>query len=307
MNWLTKDWTIGQLNAVVKNLGEENARAVAAGELTVEVVDTKLLLSPKQHTVSLFNNLGRRIPPRGLKAKTMKPDRDFLLEQPTFDYGDRLARINTYFKSAANLSEVEFKTRSEKIITSIREDETVSGVLRGVHLPFVIPQMDVSDYGQALQTLFFPAIERSYRAEFPGRALPRYGDEVLKSKLDIIEGSRHERLVDAMKHGAVVGVYFPNCLQGFSVDAAREQMASLPGQFLLAGGFDVAVSVVAYPEVLARDSLVPALDLAALRCGWANLSFFFDSYENGYYFVHEGRSRLGESDESCSGGLVVLG
>ena len=36
--WMTQDWTTGQLNALVKNIGEANARAIIAGKAKVSVV-----------------------------------------------------------------------------------------------------------------------------------------------------------------------------------------------------------------------------------------------------------------------------
>ena len=304
-----KDWKTGDLNALVKNLGENNARALAAGNLTAELADTKLLLTAKQRDVSFFNRYGVRISPRGLKANTTKPDRDYHIKQPVLNYGERLARINSYLKSPTallNLSGAEFETRSEAIIASLREDETVSNLLKGVYLPFAIPQMDVSDYGQALNDVFLPAVGSSYAQQFGGqRPFNNYRKHDLAGQTTIVEGSRHERLVEAMKQGSVVGIYFPNCLQGFSVDADREQMTSLPEQFLLAGGFDAAAAMIAYPDVLARDGYTPLLDLAAMRWQSGVYSLYFCAYDGNLNFAFRGG--LGDAGGNYAGGLVVLG
>lgn len=303
-----KDWKTGDLNALVKNLGEENARNVAAGVFTIEVVDGKLLLKTKQQAISLFNRNGTRIRPRGFKANTTKPDRDYRFTQPTLNYGERLARINSYIKSPTSLlslSGAEFETRSEKIIASIRENETVSNLLKGVYLPFAIPQMEVGDYGQTLNDVFLPAVGSSYAQQFGGqRPFNNHRKHDLAGQTTIVEGSRHERLVEAMKQGTVVGVYFPNCLQGYSVDADREQMASLPEQFLLAGGFDAAAAMIAYPDVLARDDSTPQLDLAAMQWKSADYSLCFDA--GGVNLFFGCRGGLGSASGYFVGGLVVL-
>ena len=64
-----------------------------------------------------------------------------------------------------------------------------------------------------------------------------------------------------------MGIHFPNPLQGFSVNASREQMATLPQGFILSG-MDTSVAMVMYPDILARDWNTFGLDLAAL-------SFYF--------------------------------
>ncbi|MEX2405065.1 MAG: hypothetical protein WD579_00515 [Candidatus Paceibacterota bacterium] len=39
LSWLTKDWTIGQLNALVKKIGEENARRILSDEIQFQLVE----------------------------------------------------------------------------------------------------------------------------------------------------------------------------------------------------------------------------------------------------------------------------
>lgn len=304
-----KDWKTGDLNALVKNLGENNARAIAAGTFATEVVDSKLLLKARPLTVSLFNRNGVRIRPRGLKADTTKPDRDYRFNQPTLDYGQRLARLQTYLNSPKylyNISAADFETRSEAIIANIREDATVSNLLKGTYLPFVIPQMDVEDYGQVLDEVFLTGVNNSYAEQFGGeRPFNNYRKGSLAEQTTIVAGSRYERLVEAMKQGTVVGIYFPNCLQGYSVDADREQMESLPEQFLLAGGFDAAAAMIAYPDVLARDGSTPLLDVAAMQWRSSDGSLYFNAYDDNLNFGYG--SYLDYAYDYCTGGLVVLG
>jgi hypothetical protein len=41
--WMTQDWTAGQLNALVKNIGEANARAIIAGKAKFEITIQSIL------------------------------------------------------------------------------------------------------------------------------------------------------------------------------------------------------------------------------------------------------------------------
>ena len=54
-----------------------------------------------------------------------------------------------------------------------------------------------------------------------------------------------------MNHASTVGIYFPNPLQGFSVDAGWEQMATLPEGFILSG-IDIIIAMIMYPDILTQ-------------------------------------------------------
>jgi hypothetical protein len=330
MGWLTENRTSGWLNAVVKNLGEENAEAVAAGLVTIERVGNTLQLKDKpkaSKVATLFNRHGFRIVPRGLKANTTKPNTGYYFTpQPPlsiFSYEERLARLVKHLGVEAFISAQDFADRSTAILKLIEGDETTAKLLKGVALPFVLPQMDfrysfvgdeplaaegesqTADYGQVLDEKFLPAVAASYREQFPNRPFTNHRKGDLANKVTIIKGSRHDKLVEAMKLGCIVGVYFPNCLQGFSVDADREQMSSLPEQFLLAGGFEAASAMIGYPDVLARDGNTPLLDLAAMQWQSSGSSLYFSSGGDDAGF--DDGAGLSVARGGCAGGLVVLG
>ena len=97
----------------------------------------------------------------------------------------------------------------------------------------------------------------------------------------------------------------PEYLQGFSVHADREQMSSLPEQFLLGGALEAAACYIAYPDVLARDGNTPLLDLAAMQWQSADYSLYFYAGD-GYASFDHGTTLDGAAGD-CAGGLVVLG
>ncbi len=290
--------TYGQIEAVLNKVcsGDQTIlQGLLRGEKEVSLTDA---------IIKWFDKHGRRIPPRTLTASVTDANRNYFLKHTKLNYAERLARIVDCFVLKEAISVDEFKNRAETILDGLRADEKTQLITKGVHLPFYLPQTQVDDYGRVLDEVFLPAVERSFKAEFPWRSFYNRRKGTLVGQTTIVEGSRHERLVEAMQQGNVVGIYFPNCLQGFSVHADREQMASLPDKFLLAGGFDAAAAMVAFPDVLARGSKTPLLDLAAMQWLSSDFSLYFSAY--GGPLVFDLWSNLGHSRVISAGGLVVL-
>lgn len=289
--------TFGKNEALYNILGgEEIVEAILRGEKEINLTDA---------IIKWFDKHGRRIPPRILQAAVTDANRSFYLKQPKLNYAELLARIVDCFALKEAISADEFENRAETILEGLRADENTQLITNGVHLPFYLPQTQVADYGKVLDEVFLPAVERSYKVDFPKRSFNNYRSGTLANQTTIVEGSRHEQLVEAMRQGNVVGIYSPNCLQGFSVHADREQMTSLPDKFLLAGGFDAAASMVAHPKTLARDSNTPLLDLAAMQWQSSGNSLCFNAHGDNLSFGHRGD--LGSADGLCAGGLSVIG
>lgn len=292
------EMTLGQIEALINILGGlEKVKAILRKEKEVVLKDSISIL---------FDKHGRRIPPRTLRRAVTKADRRFLFYQHSkLDLAERLNRLFEYFGCGAFITTEDFENRVEQILEGLRNDDNTLALTNGIYLPFALPQTMVGDYGKVLDEVYLPAVERSYKAQFPRRKFYNHRQGKLEGRVTIVDGSRHERLVEAMNQGVVVGVYFPNCLQGFSVDADREQMASLPDKFLLAGGFEACASMIAHPDILARDLHTPLLDLAAMRWQSAGYSLFFSAGDDNLYFAERGS--LGFADGGYAGGLVVLG
>ena len=129
----------------------------------------------------------------------------------------------------------------------------------------------------------------------------RKGD--LGGKVSVVDGSRHDQLISRMKEGLVIGLHFPNPLQGFSINASREQMSTLPEGFILSG-MDTPIAMVMYPDILARDWDTPGLNLA-LQWQSAGYSLYFWACGGSLGF---GRTAgLAGASGSYSGGLLFLG
>lgn len=317
------DDTLGQHEAARNILGDDNWRALISGQVSAERVGDVLQLKDKpKPSELLFDKNGFPIKPTVLKARTTKPNTGYYFNTPSINVDERLGRIVQYLGIEPFITAREFADRFAAIIKRIETDETTAKLLKSPWLPFALPQMNVNwtfagkpvvqtaedngkDYGQVLDEKFLPAVEKSYRQQFPERPFTNYRKGELAGQTTIIEGSRHERLVEAMRQGVVVGVYFPSVLQGFSVDADRELMSSLPEQFLLAGALEAAACYIAYPDMLARDGKTPLLDLAAMQ--WQSSEYSLCFYSRGGRADFGLRSSLSVAGGYCAGGLVVLG
>ncbi len=253
---------------------------------------------------------GRLIPFKDLKASVCDPDKDFYLVQPKLesvvDYAERLVRFQEAFKPGPIMSAAEFEGKSKELIAEIRGNKNLANLLKGVHLPIILPKLDnFSDYGQTLEQIFLPVVKSAYEEQFPGQKFVNHRENDLAKKVSIIPESRHKELVAKMGKGIVVALYFPNPAQGFSVLATREQMAFLPECLMLAGGFDTATAQVEYPDILARDFHTPGYDLAALCWHSPVYSLFFRAHVGLLHFVPQGD--LGRANDRYSSGLLFFG
>lgn len=279
---------------VVERLLREDVHVEFEDESTARVVAT---VKP------LFDKHGRCIP-ANLVSAVCDANRSFRLEQhPVSGSPAPLDRLQQY-AGQVGIPAVEFASCTTAAFRRIREHKQLANLLNGTCLPICIPQIMAQDYGTSLLSLV-EAAGRSYGAQFPGRKFYNHRRSDLTNQVTIVEGSRHDRLVEAVSAGPVVGLYFPTALQGFSVLASREQMNTLPDDVLLAGGLDTACAMVMYPDVLSRDYQTPLLDMAALSWQSPGCSLYFRA--SGDELVFDYRASLGDADDGYSGGLFVLG
>lgn len=248
-----------------------------------------------------FDKDGRRIP-ENLKSAVFDANRDFYLVQPQMtseeDYAIRLARLT----NTDNITVRQFRNESERLLDVIQSDPKILNIVNGVHLPVVIPRMSVNNLGTTLERYLDSAGE-SYKETFKNREFRNYRKGTLTNAVSLVPESRHDRLIEIIESKTVVGIYFPNPLQGFSVRADREQMATLPESFILSG-LDVVIGMIMHPDVLARDWHTPGLDLAAFS--WQSVSLDFGAREDGM-LCFDRTASLGCADDYYSGGLLFLG
>ncbi len=299
-----EDLSFGQWKALATKCGGlDNVLAILRGEKNVQIQLEEILLK-------LFDKNGRRLPDKNLKNAVCGPNKDFYLKQPPLetldDLGGRLIRFQESFHPGPFISAAEFQGKAEELLGEIRNSENLANLLNGVHLPIILPKLgEFEDYGETLEKVFLPAVKSAYEKQFPDRKFHNYRENDLKGKVSIIEESRHEKLIEKMKQDYVIGIYFPNPLQGFSVLASREQMTTLLESFLLSGGFDSASAQAMYPDVLARDYHTPGYDLSALHWQSSDYSSDFKAFDDRLFFGS--RASLGDAYGRYSSSLLFFG
>lgn len=251
-----------------------------------------------------FDEYGRCIP-ASIEAPTHKESRRyFSVIQPEVDYNKIYARLNDSFNFSDSLSVEEFQQRAEAIISSLKTDGKYNNITSGVAVPFILPKAQYDDIGEALEQEYLGAVEKSFNEKFPDYSFTNHCTESLKGKFSVVQGSRHQKLLEAMQNDVVVGIYFP-CLLEYSVPAAIEQEACLPEQFLLGGGFDTAAAFIGSPDLLLRtDGYPPLLWLSGLSAEKEGIGYHFEAY--GYSLTFNRRAHLGHVAEYWASGLVVI-
>jgi hypothetical protein len=253
----------------------------------------------------LFDVSGRRIPPQTVGAPVNSASARYSLVQPPADHSVIYSRITEHLSGVDGLSGDEFEASSHALLKALRESDGTRDVAKGVHVPFVLPRGRFADLGRALEEQFLPAVGRSWKARYPKYGFTNELKGSLAGTVKVASGSRHERLVQAMAQGPVVGIYFPLALSGFSVDAALRQMADLPDGFVLSGGFDACAALVGCPELMMKeDGYPPQLDLSALDSAAPRYGYHFAPY--GYNLTFNGRYHNGLASDYCASGLTWI-
>jgi hypothetical protein len=257
---LVKDFTPGKTAALVAKLGGlDVVEEILRGEKEVFVGE--------KQPDKFFDKHGRRIPLKGYNGPIIDPHYERGFGQPDILYGDRLNRLKKHFKPKVGMSEANFWQQAEKLIGILEEDRQLSNVLKGVCLPVVLPVLkkeDDFDYWPILSSRFLPAIESSYKEQFPGRKQDSLATSDYARRISVVPASRHNLLLERMRYAEVVALFFPLALLSFSDEAALKQMESLPDHFFLTGGFDFASALIMYPDIISWGSKVFQYRMSAL-------------------------------------------
>jgi len=256
----------------------------------------------------LFDSTGRRISEdfQDLRSNVCDPDCNFRLDQPKMetevDYANRIMRLHECLGVDTEITTEQFKQETERLLALIRDNSQIANITNRVYLPVILPQLTTDDLGTALEQ-YLEAVGKSYVKTFGDRRFHNYRMGTLANEVSIVDGSCHNQLIERMKQEPVIGIHFPNPLQGYSIDAQREQMSTLPECFILSG-MDTPIAMAMYPDVLARDWNTPGLDMAAFSWRSAN-SFYFRAYGDELDFALT--DYLASANVIYSGGLLFLG
>jgi len=291
------DWTRGQVEALINIIGEDNARGLLTGDISAKFEEV---------IRKLIDRHGRRIP-EGLQANVCDANRSFRLDQPVLEsdvhYANRITQLHGCLSVDTGVTAKQFKAETERLLVLIRDNFQIANITNGVWLPVILPKLTTDDLGTALEQ-YLKGVGNSYAKTFSDRKFYNYRKGILAGKVNIVDGSRHGQLIAKMKQGSVMGIHFPNPLQGFCINASREQMLTLPEGFILSG-LDTPIAMMMYPDILARDWNTPGLDMAALSWQSADYSLYFRARGGGLGFGHT--DGLARAYGNYSGGLLFVG
>jgi hypothetical protein len=250
----------------------------------------------------LFDGNGRRNA-RGLQSAVIDPEPDFYLDQPVIDLKQRLTRLVEFFPVRTKFAPAtEFVERIQALIALIGNDPEIGSALKAPHFPICLPQIGGGDYGETLDKLFAEAVGASYSQQFRRRHFENRRKGTLTRQVTVV-GKNHGELIALMLKGPVVGILTVP-LQGFSVQAQREQMSAMPGIVSLGGGYDIATAIAAYPETLSQGCHTPGLTLSSLQFQSPEGVLSFRADDDVLFF---GGGPSGTAVASDSGGLFFRG
>lgn len=238
-----------------KKGGDAIFMAALQNEVRIEFVD---------NSVKLIDANGRAIPPAGFKFGVVDANKAFYYVQPELDLR---AIYNTYRDAIPGDMEIVtyeyFEVEVQAILAELEANRQVANLTKGLYLPIILPKHAFGDYGDALGGVYLKMVKCAYEEAFPGRTFENYRKGTLAGQVQIVDGTRHDKLIGMMREQSVVGVYtLP--FQGFSIPADREMIKMFPDNWLLSGAIDTAMAFAAFPSTLARDYNTPVADCAAV-------------------------------------------
>jgi len=255
--------------------------------------------------VTAFATDGRCQPEGNGESAAAETRHYFKLQQPVLDLPAIHARVAALLGADGLPSPADFAARVDAIRARLANDPQIREMLNGICIPFLLPPARHADIGTALDERYLPAVADAFAAQLPDYDYTNHHKGGLAGKLTVSEHSRHQALIDRMADSAVVGCYFP-CLTEYAIPAMRQRLRNLPGDLLLAGGYDTCAALIAAPDLLLnREAYPPLLWLAGLEGEKADIGYHFEAY--GYNLTFNRRLHQGQAAEYWAGALVVLG
>lgn len=266
--------------------------------------------------ISQFDEHGIRCHlPRGFGAKVVSPNLGCGLSFARVTrrgLAARLARVQRYLPDAKFPNSETFFQRANAGLEVIKSNPAIAGLLNGpcCHLVFEHRSRH-GDHGAYLDERLLPAVAAAYCDQSKAYSFTNYCQGALKNNVTFASKSGKKYLLAKMAEGPVVATFFPRCLQGFSVNADVEQMATLiqpaQGRFILAGPMIFGMGLQIYPEVFGPDVFSFEKKLLVNDCAAARLcNHSFRFWANGGHVRYYNYSDLDTAFDDCAGGLVLV-
>lgn len=224
-----------------------------------------------------------------------KSDTEFVLSHvEQFDFPLLVEATGYNFETSvpvtADQFAAEFGRLKEKLIAAL------PGVEQEVILPGLLPptQHQGLGLGGHLIHTYVKAVERGYKAAYPGRRFHGPGD--LTNRVTVCENSGHSRFLD--RSGWTIFAYIADIMRCWPVTVERNpQVELIQAGFSVAGGYDGLSILALHPTVLASGYSCPGIDYSGVQvdngdgslCAWADYDdidvcvFEYVRASSGYY------------------------
>lgn len=251
-----------------------------------------------------FDEFGRCIPGDIKSAHHKKTRRYFKLTDRKYDAGVVYDRSKAVWGSEITLSREEFISKVQSIVTKLQNDSSVSNVLKGNWVPFLIPKTGkIDSIGEIVQSRWVPAVIKSFESADPQHKVTNHNKDDLAPMLKIRPGTRHEKLLQKAESSDVVGIFFP-AMTEYSFAATTERLDQLPSAFMLSGALDLSAAMIGAPDLLInRDAYAPLLWFSSYEIEPGH-SIHYEPY--GYNLTFNRRPHLNAVAEYWWHGLTVI-
>jgi len=232
---------------------------------------------------ALFNEKGRRVPSKDNRVFDIEPLEYYHVANGEINF----ASIAENYKATGylpHLSLGDFQHRCEALKLKISLDSNFSGLLNGVHVPFVLPKLNSGvDIAESIFEDKLPYVGKSFTSRYPEayfKAIMQ-GGASLKGNLTVSDGSRYDQFLATANNGPIMGWYFPQALQQFDLDSQVAQMRDLPNVegVCLSGPAEIFAALIGKPDLLINEhGYSPILCMSALQHSDDRLTLVVKSY-----------------------------
>ena len=228
----------------------------------------------------MFDSLGTFVPTKDLKVFSY-PSSGFY-KYTIQDPSDSIYRLSRYMK----FSKESLTDYIHKIYTSIQSDLVFSSLLKGPWLPFVMPQSVNNDIGSRLEQELLPVLHQSFTSLYPAQHFKAVIQDNIQLAGRLLPRIKtcYQKFVASNQDSTLVGIYFPNCFNQYSVSSQISAFTRLPNlpthlNSCLSGPLEIASSLIGAPNFLIHsDSYSPVLIASGSQHSDERLVPCFKSY-----------------------------
>ncbi len=310
-----KSLDFGQLAALVAKLerqhGDDAVMRILKGEL--ELVDAESVGLGRQ--AKLVDKNGRCIPHNMITGPVEDASWDDWFK---LDWREE-SNVAAVYRNAREAFEVQFEFGSrelrERVLlaeSKLLNDSRVANLIKGRRscpLVTIIPTSSlVNDYSILIEE-YFGRLKKIYKS-WNGKGIYNFKIRDLSKKIEIISGTGHRELMNLIQKRVVPGIYFPNCLRGWSTKAQREVIKILPSEygFSLGGGIDVLAAMISNMGLIDLNDRGPSMDISAVASGKKRRALMLGPDAEFTHTFTLSVNCLDEDDDSspsCSGGIFM--